>query len=140
MRTSGLGGYERPDCRHIHMNQIGFEKEWLRFLQEIHSACHREVLSRLLHQESVNNPVWGTCCSPFLRLTTTGPLSPSISRLNHKSIDYKGGGCRFIRYNCTVESPRKGWSLMHPGRLTHYHEGLPTTSGTRYIMVSFVDP
>ncbi|MGH0171214.1 UNVERIFIED_CONTAM: hypothetical protein FKN15_077738 [Acipenser sinensis] len=51
-----------------------------------------------------------------------------------------GGGCRFLRYNCSVEAPRKGWSFMHPGRLTHYHEGLPTTQGTRYIMVSFVDP
>ncbi|XP_071314975.1 uncharacterized protein [Trachinotus anak] len=51
-----------------------------------------------------------------------------------------GGGCRFLRYDCKVESPRKGWSFMHPGRLTHYHEGLPTTTGTRYIMVSFVDP
>uniref|UniRef100_A0A672Q3Y2 Procollagen-lysine, 2-oxoglutarate 5-dioxygenase 3 n=1 Tax=Sinocyclocheilus grahami TaxID=75366 RepID=A0A672Q3Y2_SINGR len=60
--------------------------------------------------------------------------------LNRKNIDYEGGGCRFLRYDCTVESPRKGWSFMHPGRLTHYHEGLPVTRGTRYIMVSFVDP
>uniref|UniRef100_A0A8C1M421 Procollagen-lysine, 2-oxoglutarate 5-dioxygenase 3 n=1 Tax=Cyprinus carpio TaxID=7962 RepID=A0A8C1M421_CYPCA len=52
----------------------------------------------------------------------------------------QGGGCRFLRYDCKVESPRKGWSFMHPGRLTHYHEGLPVTRGTRYIMVSFVDP
>jgi hypothetical protein len=33
-----------------------------------------------------------------------------------------------------------GWLFMHPGRLTHYHEGLYTTKGTRYIMISFVDP
>ena len=33
-----------------------------------------------------------------------------------------------------------GWIFMHPGRLTHQHEGLYTTKGTRYIMVSFVDP
>lgn len=52
----------------------------------------------------------------------------------------QGGGCRFLRYDCKVESPRKGWSFMHPGRLTHYHEGLRVTKGTRYIMVSFVDP
>ncbi|KAB0392852.1 hypothetical protein E2I00_000007, partial [Balaenoptera physalus] len=45
----------------------------------------------------------------------------------------RGGGCRFLRYNCSVRAPRKGWTLMHPGRLTHYHEGLPTTKGTRYI-------
>ena len=52
----------------------------------------------------------------------------------------QGGGCRFLRYDCVISSPRKGWGLLHPGRLTHYHEGLPTTRGTRYIMVSFVDP
>lgn len=52
----------------------------------------------------------------------------------------QGGGCRFLRYNCSVQAPRKGWTLLHPGRLTHYHEGLPTTGGVRYIAVSFVDP
>merc|ERR1712071_571863 len=60
--------------------------------------------------------------------------------LNRPNIDYEGGGCRFIRYNCSVTDSRKGWMLMHPGRLTHYHEGLKTTKGTRYIMISFVDP
>ena len=55
-------------------------------------------------------------------------------------IESQGGGCRFLRYNCSVTDSRKGWMLMHPGRLTHYHEGLKTTKGTRYIMISFVDP
>jgi len=52
----------------------------------------------------------------------------------------QGGGTRFIRYNCSVTKSRLGWMLVHPGRLTHYHEGLPITNGTRYIMVSFIDP
>uniref|UniRef100_A0A8C4HRW7 Procollagen-lysine,2-oxoglutarate 5-dioxygenase 1 n=1 Tax=Dicentrarchus labrax TaxID=13489 RepID=A0A8C4HRW7_DICLA len=60
--------------------------------------------------------------------------------LNQVGLDYQGGGCRFLRYDCSIEAPRKGWALMHPGRLTHYHEGLPTTAGVRYIAVSFVDP
>jgi len=60
--------------------------------------------------------------------------------MNHPGKDYEGGGCRFLRYNCSVTDSRKGWMLMHPGRLTHFHEGLKTTAGTRYIMVSFVDP
>lgn len=55
-------------------------------------------------------------------------------------VDYEGGGCRFIRYNCSVTNTKPGWLLMHPGRLTHYHEGLLVTKGTRYIMISFVDP
>lgn len=53
---------------------------------------------------------------------------------------FQGGGCHFLRYNCSVTQTRLGWMLMHPGRLTHFHEGLPVTSGTRYIMISFVDP
>lgn len=60
--------------------------------------------------------------------------------LNRFGKDYEGGGCRFIRYNCSVTDTKIGWMLMHPGRLTHYHEGLPVTKGTRYIMISFVDP
>lgn len=60
--------------------------------------------------------------------------------LNQADVDYEGGGCRFIRYNCSVTDTKPGWMLMHPGRLTHYHEGLRVTAGTRYIMISFVDP
>lgn len=56
------------------------------------------------------------------------------------NLSFQGGGCRFIRYNCNVTNTRLGWLLMHPGRLTHYHEGLPVTKGVRYIMISFVDP
>ena len=58
----------------------------------------------------------------------------------HTNYFFQGGGARFIRYNCSVINTRVGWALMHPGRLTHYHEGLQTTKGTRYIMVSFIDP
>jgi hypothetical protein len=52
----------------------------------------------------------------------------------------KGGGCRFLRYNCSIGATRRGWALMHPGRLTHLHEGLQTLKGKRYIMISFIDP
>lgn len=60
--------------------------------------------------------------------------------LNKVGIDYEGGGCRFVRYNCSVTDTKPGWMLMHPGRLTHYHEGLRVTKGTRYIMISFINP
>ena len=60
--------------------------------------------------------------------------------LNRPKVDYEGGGCRFIRQNCSVVESRVGWFVMHPGDLTHYHEGMSTTKGTRYILVSFIDP
>ena len=63
--------------------------------------------------------------------------------LNHADVDYKGGGCNFTNLKCAVTMTKKGWMLMHPGETplrTHLHEGLPTTNGTRYIMISFIDP
>ena len=52
---------------------------------------------------------------------------------------FEGGGCRFIRQDKTVINKKIGYCTMHPGRVTHYHEALPITSGERYILVSFVN-
>lgn len=68
------------------------------------------------------------------------PRCPLCQMIRCVVLWLQGGGCRFLRYDCSIQAPRKGWTLMHPGRLTHYHEGLPTTAGVRYIAVSFVDP
>ena len=57
--------------------------------------------------------------------------------LNTPDVDFEGGGTRYVKQETTVRGKR-GYAILHPGRLTHYHEGLPITSGTRYIMVSFV--
>ncbi len=53
--------------------------------------------------------------------------------------DFKGGGCRFIRQNLTIINQEIGSLIIHPGRLTHYHEALEITEGTRYILVSFIN-
>ncbi|GCC32716.1 hypothetical protein chiPu_0011180 [Chiloscyllium punctatum] len=137
------GGYENVPTIDIHMNQIGYEKEWQRFLREYIAPLTEEVY-----------PGYYTKAFSFLNFVVRykPEEQPSLEphhdastftinvALNRAGVDYEGGGCRFIRYNCSIQAPRKGWALMHPGRLTHYHEGLPTTSGTRYIAVSFVDP
>uniref|UniRef100_A0A183E7K5 Fe2OG dioxygenase domain-containing protein n=1 Tax=Gongylonema pulchrum TaxID=637853 RepID=A0A183E7K5_9BILA len=60
--------------------------------------------------------------------------------LNKRGVDYEGGGVRFLRYNCTFDADTVGYSMIFPGRLTHLHEGLATTQGTRYIAVSFINP
>ncbi|TNM93932.1 hypothetical protein fugu_002108 [Takifugu bimaculatus] len=137
------GGYENVPTVDIHMNQIGFEKEWLKFLKEyIAPVTERLYPGYYPKAQAIMNFVvrYHPDEQPFLRPHHDSSTFTINIALNRKNIDYEGGGCRFLRYNCNVESPRKGWSFMHPGRLTHYHEGLPTTKGTRYIMVSFVDP
>uniref|UniRef100_G3PIW3 Procollagen-lysine,2-oxoglutarate 5-dioxygenase 1 n=1 Tax=Gasterosteus aculeatus aculeatus TaxID=481459 RepID=G3PIW3_GASAC len=137
------GGYENVPTIDIHMNQINFEKEWQKFLLEYIAPITEKMY-----------PGYFTKCStplnfvvrykpdeqPSLRPHHDASTFTLNIALNQVGPDYQGGGCRFLRYNCSVQAPRKGWTLLHPGRLTHYHEGLPTTGGVRYIAVSFVDP
>ena len=52
--------------------------------------------------------------------------------------DYEGGGVNFISKKKSINHI-KGYGLIHPGKITHYHEGLPVTKGTKYIFVSFID-
>uniref|UniRef100_A0A672KW65 Procollagen-lysine, 2-oxoglutarate 5-dioxygenase 3 n=1 Tax=Sinocyclocheilus grahami TaxID=75366 RepID=A0A672KW65_SINGR len=137
------GGYENVPTVDIHMNQIQYEKEWLKFLKDyIVPVTEKLYPGYYPKAQAVMNFVvrYRPDEQPSLRPHHDSSTFTINIALNRKNIDYEGGGCRFLRYDCTVESPRKGWSFMHPGRLTHYHEGLPVTRGTRYIMVSFVDP
>ncbi|KAM6960302.1 LOW QUALITY PROTEIN: multifunctional procollagen lysine hydroxylase and glycosyltransferase LH3 [Tautogolabrus adspersus] len=137
------GGYENVPTVDIHMNQIGFEKEWLKFLKEYIAPVTEKLYPGYYPKaQAIMNFVvrYRPDEQPSLRPHHDSSTFTINIALNSKGDDYEGGGCRFLRYDCQVESPRKGWSFMHPGRLTHYHEGLPTTRGTRYIMVSFVDP
>ncbi|XP_042347462.1 procollagen-lysine,2-oxoglutarate 5-dioxygenase 1 isoform X2 [Plectropomus leopardus] len=137
------GGYENVPTVDIHMNQINYEREWHKLLLEYIAPITEKMY-----------PGYYTKCSTPLNFVVrykpdeqpllvphhdASTFTINIA-LNSKDIDYQGGGCRFLRYDCSIQAPRKGWALMHPGRLTHYHEGLPTTAGVRYIAVSFVDP
>ncbi|KAM6978085.1 procollagen-lysine,2-oxoglutarate 5-dioxygenase 2 isoform 2-T2 [Aplochiton taeniatus] len=137
------GGYETVPTDDIHMKQIGYDKEWLHFIREFISPVTLKVFSGYYTKGyAIMNFVvkYTPGRQSFLRPHHDSSTFTINVALNSKGSDYEGGGCRFHRYNCSLESPRKGWSFMHPGRLTHLHEGLPTTNGTRYIAVSFIDP
>nr|XP_021504831.1 procollagen-lysine,2-oxoglutarate 5-dioxygenase 1 [Meriones unguiculatus] len=137
------GGYENVPTIDIHMNQITFEREWHKFLVEYIAPMTEKLYPGYYTRAQFDlafvvryKPDEQPSLMPHHDAST---FTVNIA-LNKVGEDYEGGGCRFLRYNCSVRAPRKGWALMHPGRLTHYHEGLPTTKGTRYIAVSFVDP
>ncbi|XP_015680219.1 procollagen-lysine,2-oxoglutarate 5-dioxygenase 1, partial [Protobothrops mucrosquamatus] len=138
-----LGGYENVPTIDIHMNQVNFEREWYRFLLD-YIAPITEKLYPGYHTQTQFELAFVVRYKPdeqpsLMPHHDASTFTINIA-LNRVGIDYEGGGCRFIRYNCSIQAPRKGWTLLHPGRLTHYHEGLPTTKGTRYIAVSFLDP
>uniref|UniRef100_A0A6I8NJN9 Procollagen-lysine,2-oxoglutarate 5-dioxygenase 1 n=1 Tax=Ornithorhynchus anatinus TaxID=9258 RepID=A0A6I8NJN9_ORNAN len=137
------GGYENVPTIDIHMNQISFEREWHKFLVEYIAPITEKLYPGYYTKAQFDlafvvryKPDEQPSLMPHHDAST---FTLNIA-LNRVGVDYEGGGCRFLRYNCSVKAPRKGWTLMHPGRLTHYHEGLPTTKGTRYIAVSFLDP
>ncbi|XP_062554119.1 procollagen-lysine,2-oxoglutarate 5-dioxygenase [Armigeres subalbatus] len=138
------GGYEAVPTRDIHMNQVGLEQVWLKFLQLFVKPLQEKIFIGYFHDppRSLMNFVvrYRPDEQPSLRPHHDSSTYTINIALNRAGTDYEGGGCHFLRYNCSVTDTRKGWMLMHPGRLTHFHEGLKTISGTRYIMVSFIDP
>ncbi|XP_023267265.1 procollagen-lysine,2-oxoglutarate 5-dioxygenase 1 isoform X1 [Seriola lalandi dorsalis] len=137
------GGYENVPTIDIHMNQINFEKEWHKFLLEFIAPITEKMYPGYYTKAQFDLAFvvrYKPDEQPSLRPHHDASTFTINIALNQVGLDYQGGGCRFLRYNCSIQAPRKGWALMHPGRLTHYHEGLPTTGGVRYIAVSFVDP
>lgn len=137
------GGYENVPTIDIHMIQVGFEKEWRKFLVDYIAPVTEKMFPgyyTTAHFDLAFVVRYKPDEQPALRPHHDASTFTVNIALNQVGIDYQGGGCRFLRYNCSVKAPRKGWALMHPGRLTHYHEGLPTIEGVRYIAVSFVDP
>ncbi|KAF5287566.1 hypothetical protein FQA39_LY15895 [Lamprigera yunnana] len=138
------GGYEAVPTRDIHMNQVGWEPHWMLFLQKWVRPLQEHVFTGYFHDppRSLMNFVvrYKPEEQPSLRPHHDSSTYTINIALNEVGKDYEGGGCRFIRYNCSVTDTKPGWMLMHPGRLTHYHEGLLVTQGIRYIMIAFVDP
>ncbi|XP_063799940.1 procollagen-lysine,2-oxoglutarate 5-dioxygenase 1 [Pseudophryne corroboree] len=137
------GGYENVPTIDIHMTQINFQKEWQKFLLDFVAPITEKMYPGYYTQAQFDLAFvvrYKPDEQPLLEPHHDASTFTINIALNGVGQDYEGGGCRFLRYNCSVTAPRKGWALMHPGRLTHYHEGLRTTKGTRYIAVSFVDP
>jgi len=137
------GGYENVPTVDIHMNQIGFEQHWLEFLRLYVEPLQTRVYIGYYHyppQATMNfmvryKPDEQRELKPH-HDTSTYTINVAMNPTN----EYEGGGCRFTRYNCSVTDTKMGWLIMHPGKLTHQHEGLRIHKGTRYIMVSFIDP
>tara|TARA_B100001778_G_scaffold290591_1_gene260161 strand:- start:238 stop:1689 length:1452 start_codon:yes stop_codon:yes gene_type:complete len=65
----------------------------------------------------------------YSNITTLVNLNPG---------EFTGGGTYFPKYKCNVNPKEIGMATLHPGNITHKHGARPTTSGTRYVVVSFI--
>jgi hypothetical protein len=138
------GGYENVPTVDIHMNQVGFEAQFLELMRLYVEPLQTRVYTGYYHYPPFASMNFVVRYKPDEQRelkphhdTSTYTINIALNTVNK---DYTGGGCRFTRYNCSVVDTKLGWVIMHPGKLTHQHEGLRILTGTRYIMVSFVDP
>ncbi|XP_063681239.1 procollagen-lysine,2-oxoglutarate 5-dioxygenase-like [Bolinopsis microptera] len=137
------GGYENVPTVDVHFTQINFQQEWMKLLRDYVAPIQRLVFEGYsFHGNALLSFVvkYHEEGQRELRPHHDHSTFTTNTALNRQGIDYQGGGSYFIRQNCLVRDVDIGWTLMHPGRLTHYHEGKPITQGTRYILVSFNDP
>uniref|UniRef100_A0A673HX75 Procollagen-lysine,2-oxoglutarate 5-dioxygenase 1 n=1 Tax=Sinocyclocheilus rhinocerous TaxID=307959 RepID=A0A673HX75_9TELE len=130
-----LGGYENVPTVDIHMNQVGYDKEWQKFLLDYAAPVTEKMYPGYYTTAQFDLAFvvrYKPDEQPALRPHHDASTFTINIALNQVGIDYQ------VSENMAVM--RRGWALLHPGRLTHYHEGLPTVEGVRYISVSFVDP
>ncbi|EDQ90032.1 uncharacterized protein MONBRDRAFT_16641 [Monosiga brevicollis MX1] len=136
------GGYEPVPTQDIHFEQIGFKDTWQHFLRTYLGpvANHHYMGYHIQGRTTLDFVVrYRPDKQSFLRPHHDASTVTLNVALNQGGVDYQGGGTHFLRQNCTIKDAPPGWGTLSPGRLTHYHEGLKTTAGTRYILVSFID-
>jgi len=124
----------------IHMSQIGFRNQWESVIKSYVSHVVSELYSPFKTK--------GLNIGFVVKYDMDGQKKLSKHHdsssytigipLNTPDVDFTGGGTRFVRQDTLVRG-KKGYAIVHPGRLTHYHEGVPIQSGTRFIFISFVN-
>ena len=135
------GGYENHPTVDVHLNQFGLHDIWndivKKYISHVASKLYSDITTKGTNINFVVKYNMGG--QEFLRPHHDASVYTVNIALNEADTDYVGGGCRFIRQQKNLTHIPVGFSSIHPGRCTHYHEGLPITSGTRFILVSFIE-
>ena len=136
-----LGGTESYPTQDIHLNQFGLHETWEDIVKNDIAQLAAQFYSGT-GTKGINIAFivrYKPGAQSFLRPHHDSSLYTVAVALNKQGVEFEGGGVRFLRYNCSYIPPEPGHALMHPGRVTHRHEGLVTTAGTRYIFVTFIN-
>ena len=132
------GGHENHPTVDIHLNQLNLDKIWKDIVKNYISKVASYLYNGITTKDTNLNFVVKYSLSGQKLLNPHHDASTYTLNIALNN-DYKGGGCHFIRQNVTVTDNPIGYSLIHPGRLTHYHSGLEVLEGNRYILVSFIN-
>jgi len=138
----GVGYYENVPTVDIQLFEINLEKQWkeivFTYVAPLVHILYSNYKTKDINLAFVVKYEFGnqSSLSPHHDSST---YTINIALNWGDGIDYSGGGCHFIRQKYTLQNQKIGYAAIHPGRLTAYHEGLPVTAGTRYILVSFIN-
>ena len=133
-------GYEPVPTVDVHLTQVGFRPIWDNML--------KTVIAPICEKFFLGFNTKGTNISFVVKYSMDGQkeLKPhhdassyTINLALNDHSEYTDGGTHFIVSDYKKIAAPIGTMLIHPGRCTHYHEGLPITSGERYILVGFIE-
>ena len=134
------GGYEPVPTVDVHLNQIGLREMW--------DIMLKKVIAPICERFFIGYNTKGTNICFVVKYSMDGQkdLRPhhdsssyTINIALNNSDEYSGGGTHFLNPDYKVIGLEAGKMLVHPGRCTHYHEGLPISSGERYILIGFIE-
>ena len=135
-----LGGnkHENVPTQDIHLNQMNLGDVWetivLKYIAPIAQILYNDYQTKKTNINFVvKYSLEGQCELKSHHDASVYTINVALNN------DFKGGGCQFIRQGVDVVNKDIGIATIHPGRLTHYHKGLPITGGERYILVSFIN-
>lgn len=137
-----VGGYENVFIVDIYMKQVGYEDQWLQLLwMYVGFMIESLFFGYYIKVWVVMNFVVCYWLDEQLFLWLYYDLFIFIFNVvfNYKGLDYEGGGCCFLCYDCVIFFLRKGWVFLYFGCFIYYYEGLLMIWGICYIMVFFVD-
>jgi len=132
-----LGNKENVPTQDIHLKEIGLENIWGnivdKYISKIIYNCYA------LSTKEIN-------ISFIVKYSMDGQkeLKPHHDSSTYTcniclNNDFEGGGCHFIKKDKKICNNDIGSIIIHPGKMTHLHRGIPITNGKRYILVSFIN-
>ncbi|AFX92362.1 putative procollagen-lysine 2-oxoglutarate 5-dioxygenase [Megavirus courdo11] len=138
----GHNYYENVPTQDIQLFEVGLDKHWESIVNEYIAPLVRIVYSnyktKSVHLAFVVRYHWQQQ-SELQEHHDASTYTINIALNEGGGKDYEGGGSRFIRQNYSSINQEIGTANLHPGKCTHYHKGLKTTAGIRYILVSFIN-
>ena len=132
-----IGNVEPFPTQDIHLFQIKLQKVWEYIVQNYIS----KIIWNTFHYSTKNINISFVVKYDLDKQRDLKPHHDSSTYTVNLCLnnDFEGGGCRFIKQDQTVINKDIGSIIIHPGKLTHYHEGLAISKGKRFILVSFIN-